>query len=174
MVLAALGGEVVARNAQSERRIKAEDLFAGPLQTTLASGEILTEIRFPVTPAAAGSAVEEFARRRGDFAIAAVAAVVAAEGERCLFVGLGAAGLGPVPLRLRAAERVLEERGLDEGAIAAAAREAAGSVDPLSDLHASADYRRHLCAVLLRRALGKAVGAAREKAARTEGGAAGG
>ncbi len=156
MALQALEGEVVARGPSGERTIKSGELFRGSLTTSLEPDEILTEIRFPAMPQGAGHAVEEFARRHGDFAIAAVAAVVVRDGSRCKTARLATAGVGPVPVRLRAAEQIIEQRGLDAGTIAAAAEAAADSVEPMSDHNGSAEYRRHLTQVLTRRALEKA------------------
>jgi carbon-monoxide dehydrogenase medium subunit len=157
MVLQGLAGEVLVRSTQGERRITAADLFLGPLTTSLGAEEIITEIRFPPMPPQAGYAIEEFARRKGDFAIAAIAVMLVRDGERCTTARLGTAGVGPVPVRLRDAEAILEQRGLGEAAIAAAADKAAELVDPMSDQNGSADYRRHLTGVLTRRAVLKAM-----------------
>ena len=157
MVLQVLGGEVVVRDLQGGRRIGAPDLFLGPLTTSLEPSEIITEVRFPVMPPGTAFAIEEFARRKGDFAIAAIAAVLVPEGERCRVARLATAGVGPVPVRLREAEAILEERGLGEAAVGAAAEKAAEVVEPMSDHNASADYRRHLTGVLTRRAVLKAI-----------------
>lgn len=156
MVLQALEGEVIVRGPAGERRIAAPDLIEAPLTTSLAADEIITEVRFPAMPPRAGHAIEEFARRRGDFAIAAVAVMLVRDGERCAAARLATAGIGPVPVRLRDAEAILEQRGLGERAIAAAAEKAAELVEPMADHHGSADYRRHLTAVLTRRAVLKA------------------
>ncbi|HEX5319622.1 MAG TPA: xanthine dehydrogenase family protein subunit M [Stellaceae bacterium] len=152
MVLRALDGEVVARGPSGERRIAAADLFLSPLTTALQPDEILTEIRLPAMPENAGCAVEQFARRHGDFAIATVAAVVVQTGGGRHTVRLATGGVGPVPARLGAAETILEQEGFGRAALAAAGDKAAELVDPLSDRNASADYRRHLTAVLTRRA----------------------
>jgi len=161
-VLTALEGEVTVRGPRGERVVRAADLFETYLTTTLAADEILVEVRLPVMPEGAGYAFEEFSRRHGDFAIIGIAAMVVRQGERCTMARLATAGAGPVPVRLRAAEEVLERDGLGAAAIAAAGRRAAESVQPDSDLHASADYRRHLTGVLTERALTRAV--ARTKA----------
>jgi aerobic carbon-monoxide dehydrogenase medium subunit len=160
-VLAALDGEVVARGPKGERVVKAKDLFVTYLTTSLEPDEVLVEVRLPTMDAAAGFALEEFARRRGDFAIVAIAAMVVRDGARCTQARLATAGAGPVPVRLRAAEEILERDGLSDAAVASAARRAAELVSPDSDLHASADYRRHLTAVLTRRALTRAIKAGR-------------
>jgi carbon-monoxide dehydrogenase medium subunit len=156
MVLQALAGEVMVRGPEGERRIAAPDLFLAPLSTTLAADEIITEVRFPVMPPEAGHAIEEFARRKGDFAIAAIAVMLVRDGERCATARLATAGIGPIPVRLNEAEAILEQRGLGEAAVAAAAEKAAELVEPMSDQNASADFRRHLTAVLTRRAVLKA------------------
>ncbi|HTY68872.1 MAG TPA: xanthine dehydrogenase family protein subunit M [Alphaproteobacteria bacterium] len=157
MALQALEGEVVARGPAGERTIKAGDLFSSSLTTTLKPDEILTEIRFPASPPGAAYAVEEFARRHGDFAITAIACLLVRDGTRCKMARLATGGVGPVPLRLTAAETILEQRGLAEDAIEAAAAAAAAAVDPMSDHQGSAEYRRHLTQVLTRRAVQKAL-----------------
>jgi len=156
-VLTALEGEVVARGPKGERVVKAKDLFLTYLTTSLESDEVLSEIRLPVMPVGAGFALEEFSRRHGDFAIVAIAAMVVRDAARCKQARLATAGAGPVPVRLRAAEEILERDGVTDAAIDAAARRAAELVSPDSDIHASADYRRHLTMVLTRRALKRAL-----------------
>ena len=156
-VLTALEGEVVASGPKGERVVKAKDLFLTYLTTSLKSDEVLSEIRLPVMPMGAGFALEEFARRHGDFAIVAIAAMVVPDATRCKQARLATAGAGPVPVRLRAAEEILERDGVTDAAIDAAARRVAELVSPDSDIHASADYRRHLTMVLTRRALKRAI-----------------
>ncbi len=160
-VLTALEGEVVARGPKGERVVKAKDLFQTYLATNLTPDEILVEVRMPAMPAGAGYAFEEFARRHGDFAIVGIAAVVVKDGARCALARLATAGTGPVPVRLRAAEEILERDGLSDAAIEAASRRASELVSPDSDIHASADYRRHLTGVLTKRALRRALGVTR-------------
>jgi carbon-monoxide dehydrogenase medium subunit len=156
-VLAALDGSVVARGPKGERVVSARDLFQSYLTTSLAPEEILVEVRLPATPPGAGCAFEELARRHGDFALVGIAAVIARDGERCTLARLATSGTGPVPIRLRAAEEILERDGLGEAAIEAAGRRASELVEPDSDIHASADYRRHLTGVLTARAITRAL-----------------
>ena len=156
MLLQALEGEVVARGPKGERVIGAADLFEGIMTTSLAADEILSEVRLPVPPAHAGYAVEEFARRRGDFAIAAVTVVIERVGERCSKARLATAGVGPVSIRLTSAERILEQDGLSDSAIEKAAVQAAAQVSPQTDQQGTAEYRRHLTRVLTARALRRA------------------
>ena len=156
-VLTALDGEVVARGPKGERVLKPRDFFQTYLTTNLAADEILTEVRLPATPAGAGFAFEEFSRRHGDFAIIGIAAVIVREGSRCTMARLATAGAGPIPVRLRAAEEILEREGLGDDALARAAAKAQELVQPDGDIHASADYRRHLTGVLTGRAVKRAL-----------------
>jgi CO/xanthine dehydrogenase FAD-binding subunit len=117
---------------------------------------MLVEVRLPAMPDGAGFAFEEFSRRHGDFAIVGIAATVIRQGERYA-ARLVTAGAGPVPTRLRQAEEILERDGFSDAAIEAAARRAAELVEPDTDIHASAAYRRNLTRVLTGRALRRAV-----------------
>jgi carbon-monoxide dehydrogenase medium subunit len=161
MVLQALEGAVVVRGPNGRRTIAASELFQDAMTTSIAADEILVEVRLPVMPAGAGCAVEEFARRHGDFAIVGIAAMVVRDGGRCTTARLVTAGAGPVPMRLRAAEAILERDGLGDAPIRAAAARAAELVAPDADVHATAEYRRHLTGVLTDRALRRAVERAR-------------
>jgi aerobic carbon-monoxide dehydrogenase medium subunit len=161
MVLQALAGHVVVRAPHGERRIAAADLFCDALTTSLEPDEILVEVVLPAMPAGARYAVEEFARRHGDFAIAAIAVVLVRDGERCMTARMATAGISSHSVRLHAAEQILEAEGLSEIAIAHAADKAAELVEPVADQNASAEFRRHLTRVLTRRALIRAVGCAK-------------
>jgi aerobic carbon-monoxide dehydrogenase medium subunit len=159
-VLTALDGEVIVQGPRGRRTVKPGHLFETYLTTSLAPDELLVEVRLPAMPPGAGYAFEEFARRHGDFAIVGIAAMVARARDRRVTARLASAGAGPVPVRLRAAEEILERDGLGDAALEAAAARAAELVAPDSDIHASADYRRHLTRVLTLRALKRAVGGA--------------
>jgi CO/xanthine dehydrogenase FAD-binding subunit len=162
-LVTALDGELVLRGPAGTRIVKPADFFEGFLTTALAPGEMLVEVRMPVTPPRSGWAFEEFSRRHGDFAIVEIAAMLTlADGGGCASARLAASGVGGAPLRLRPVEEILERGGLTDKTIAEAAARAAELVDPTSDLHASADYRRHLTRVLTRRALTRAASQARE------------
>jgi aerobic carbon-monoxide dehydrogenase medium subunit len=160
-VLTALDGVIVAQSPRGRRTVTASELFETYLTTRLAADELLVEVRLPAMPAGCGYAFEEFARRHGDFAIVGIAAMIARDGARCTMARLATAGAGPVPLRLREAEAILERDGLGEATIAAAAARAAELVTPDEDVHATAAYRRHLTGVLTDRALRRAVERAR-------------
>jgi aerobic carbon-monoxide dehydrogenase medium subunit len=158
MVLQALEGEVIARGPQGERRIKAAELFRDALTTSLTLDEIITEVNLPAMPPGAGYAVEEFSRRHGDFAIAAIAVMLVRDGSRCTQARIATAGISPHSMRLPAAEKTLEDQGLREPALEQAAAKAAELVQPLADQNASPEYRRHLTRVLTHRALRRAAG----------------
>jgi carbon-monoxide dehydrogenase medium subunit len=159
MVLQVLDGAVVVRGPRGQRSIAASDLFQGAMTTSIAPDEILVEVRLPVMPAGAGFAIEEFARRHGDFAIAAVIAVILRKGRGCARARIATAGVSSHSERLRAAEQILEQHGLGEDAVVQAAEAAAEAVEPLSDRHASAAYRRQLTQVLTERAVRRAAAA---------------
>jgi len=149
---AELPGLVLLLNAQlktTQRTIRAVDFFASALSTILADDEILTEIQLPALPPRTGWGFEEFARRSGDFALAAVGATVSLSGGAVAEARIVVSGAHETPLRMTSAEALLTER----SSIAAAAEAARDGVSPNDDLHGSADYRRHLVGVLTRRAL---------------------
>jgi len=156
MLTMLLDGEIVARGPDGERVIPAADFFLGFFTTALEPGEILTEVRLADPPD--GAAIEEFARRHGDFAIVAAAAAVDVEDGACTRARVVVGGVDEVPLRVEAAEEVLAGSDLGAEAIEEAAQAAARAVEPGSDIHGSAEYRKKLTAVLLRRALTRAVG----------------
>ncbi|HUC69472.1 MAG TPA: FAD binding domain-containing protein [Stellaceae bacterium] len=159
-----LEARITAVSTQGRRVIAAADFFTAALTTALAPDEILTEIELPGLPAESGWGFAELARRAGDFALAAVGAIIAEESGVCRTARIAMAGVGPTPLRAPAAEALLRGGTLDTSAIAAAARAAAAAAQPADDLHASAAYRRHLVEVLTRRALSAAVARARKAA----------
>lgn len=158
MVLQALGGEVSLRSARGKRMVAAADLIQDAMTTVIEADEIITEIHMPLMPRDARFAVEEFSRRRGDFAIAAVAAMVVLDGGVCQIARIATAGVSACSRRLTKAEAALEGRVADRAAVDAAAHAAAAAIEPLEDRNASADYRRHLTRVLTARALGRAIG----------------
>jgi len=140
------------------RAIKAQDFFLGPLTTALAADEIIIEIRFPAWPPSRRFGFREFARRRGDFAMAAAALWYDEDAGKARNAHVGVIGVGDRPQRLFPVEAVLNGRVVDETAIAAAEAAAAAAVDPQTDIHASADYRRALTGTMVERALRDAAG----------------
>src|ERR1700724_204469 len=136
------------------RVIKAADFFLGPLMTVLEPDEIIVDIRFPAWPARRRWGFQEFARRRGDFAMAAAALWYDQDQDgKTRNAHVGAIGVGDRPQRLTAVEAVLNGRMVDEATIAQAEAAASAAVDPQTDIHASADYRRALIGTMVERAL---------------------
>lgn len=153
-VMLALEASCVARGPSGERTISAADFFKDYLTTALAPDELLTEVRVPGVPAGTGSAFLELARRFGDFAICGAAALVTLnESGRCDRVRIALCGVGPTPIRATGAESHLVGELPDAATVEAAAQRAASEVDPQSDIHGSAGYRRKMAAVMTRRAV---------------------
>lgn len=141
----------------SARAVPAGDFFLAPLTTALRRDEMVTAVSLPCFPAGSGWGFEEVARRRGDFAVAAAAAMVALDGGRISAARIALAGVHPTPLRATEAEALLTGAEPGPDLLAAAAIASRDGVEPAGDLHGSADYRRHLTQVLTRRALAAAV-----------------
>ena len=154
----ALDAKFAIAGRGTDRVISAEEFFLDFLTTALAPDEILRQIVFPIIRPSSGYALEEIARRHGDFAIAGVVVIVdlddagkIAEARVALF------GLAPTPVRARQAERALIGRELDERAMLDAAVLLEEVLEPPGDIRASSAYRKHAAAVLLSRALKRAV-----------------
>jgi len=158
MVLLATDGAVTAVGPNGPREIPAADFFQFHMTTTREPDEIVVDARFSSLPEGAGWAFEEFTRRHGDYAIAAVAAIVDRARNA---VSLAACGIGSRPVRLSAAEAILVEGGCSDAAINAAAESAKDEVTAPDDIHATNAYRRDLLAALVRRAVRKALSRAR-------------
>jgi carbon-monoxide dehydrogenase medium subunit len=135
------------------RVIDAANFFQGPLMTALKADEIITEIRLPAWPAKRRFGFQEFARRRGDFALAAAMLFYDEEGGKPRNAHVGAIGVADRPLRLPAVEQVLNGNKIDDAIIAKAEAAASASVDPDDDIHASGAYRQALVGVMVERAL---------------------
>ena len=155
-VLLAAEGSVTIRGAAGQREVAAADLFEDFLTTAVGDGEILTEIRLPALDGY-GFGYEKFNRRKEDWAMVAVCALVkkAADGT-CEDVRIGLTHMGSTPLRATAAEQALRGQPLEATRIAFAADQAAEGTQPPADLNATAEYKQHLARVLCRRALEQA------------------
>lgn len=160
-VALALDAELEIRSAAATRTVPATEFFDGMFSTAVGPGELLTSATFPVRQANEGFAVEEVARRHGDFALVGTAARVAVD-DRGVVASAAVAmfGVGPTAQRLPATEAAL--LGVDAAAdLHDIAQIAAGELDPPDDLHATAGYRRRVGAVTVRRALQTALAEAR-------------
>lgn len=153
-VVAALDAELVARSVRGERVLKAEEFFLTVFTTTLEPDELLVEVRLPGMPAGAGWSFQEVSRRHGDFALVGVATLVRLGSDGTIAdARLAFTGAGPTPMRARQAEGLLAGERPSPEAFAAAAEQAAGELEPESDVHATAAYRRHVARVLARKSL---------------------
>jgi carbon-monoxide dehydrogenase medium subunit len=151
--------EIAVAGKSGARTIKAADLFLGALTTALKPDEIITEVRLPHWPAGRRFGFQEFARRRGDFAMAGIALFYDMdESGKAQNAHVGVIGVGDRPRRLASAEAVLNGRVVDEATIVKAGEAASAEVEPQDDIHASAAYRRALTGTLVERALQHAVG----------------
>lgn len=154
--LLALDARLRVSGPAGARSIAAADFFRGLLATALAPDEILTAVEVPASGPGWGFA--ELARRPGDFALAGAIVVIPRPPLAGAGVRVVGFGVGDRPVRLRAAERVLSSAPTDDDAAARAGAAAGPDCDPPSDVHGSADYRRHLAAVLTERAVLQARG----------------
>jgi aerobic carbon-monoxide dehydrogenase medium subunit len=155
MLAALLDAEIVAVGPEGERVVPASDFFHGFFMTALEPDEMIVEVRFPQP--APNAALQEFARRAGDYAIVAAAVSLDMDDGKCRSARVVLGGVADVPLRVTEAERVLEGAEAGREAFEQAGREAAKAVDPPSDVQGTAEYRRDLSAVMVRRALEEAV-----------------
>ncbi len=158
-LLRAVGGRVKVQNARGSRWVPADDFFQGFFTTALAEDELVTEIHLPPLPAGSGWAVEEVSRRHGDFALVGVFTILGLDASgRCEHVRISMFGVGDGPMLAQTAMGILRGEKLNDEAIATAAEAAAQKdVDPPSDVHATAAFRRHLVHVLVKRTLTQAL-----------------
>lgn len=162
LAAATLDATLVLRSESGERRVPASEFFLGPMFTATAENECLAAIEWPRWTGRVGSAFDEIAIRHGDFAMASAAAQVQLDDAGvCERAALGLGGVDGVPLPLpRLAERLVGKLPTDD-IVRAIAADAAQACEPGSDMHATADYRRHLATVLVERVLRQALATAR-------------
>jgi carbon-monoxide dehydrogenase medium subunit len=161
-VALALDAELEVAGAGGSRRVPASEFFLGTWTTAVGEDEILSAVHFPVWSGSTGFAVEEVARRSGDFALTGVVAAVEVDGSGSVTrAGLSFLGMGPTPVRARQAEQALVGTSPSATDLEEIGRLAVADTDPTADVHASAEYRKHVGAHLVVRALDRALGAAR-------------
>jgi carbon-monoxide dehydrogenase medium subunit len=150
--------QIVAKGPRGQKLFKAAQFFTGALSTALADDELIVELRLPAWPRGRRSAFEEFSRRRGDFALAGIAAFCDLDRDnRIANAHVGVIGACTRPHRVAQAEAVLNGNVPGKSIIERAARALEDALDPPGDLHAPAAYRRSLAGVLLERALERAL-----------------
>ncbi len=159
----ALDAELIAANTSGTRTIAARDFFVDMLTTQLHPGEILTQIRVAPRTELSGAAYEKLHQPASGFAIVGVAAnILLGEGGKSIErAAIGITGLAAKAFRAEAVERALTGKTISDKLIEDASRGATEGVEPLSDLHASGEYRREMASVFTRRAISRAIEAAR-------------
>lgn len=155
-LLVALGATCVVESARrGARELPLADVLTGYYQTALAPDELLTEVRVPRLPAGSRAAFRRFVTSGEDRPIAAVGACLEVDAEgRCRDLRLAVGAAGATPVRVRAAEDHLRGRPVTEEALVEAGEIAAGNIEPLDDFRGSAEYRRAIVHVLVRRTVG--------------------
>jgi carbon-monoxide dehydrogenase medium subunit len=149
----AVDAEMVAASAAGARTVSARDFFVDMLTTQLRPGEILSQIRIPVIAPRVGLAYCKLHQPASGFAIVGVAARLSVSSGKIDDIAVAITGVAPKAYRAEAVERFLSGKKASADLLAEAAEHAADGADPLSDLHASAGYRRAMAAVFTRRAL---------------------
>jgi aerobic carbon-monoxide dehydrogenase medium subunit len=149
----AYGAQVVARGPKGERVIGIDDFFTGLFENALAPGEILTEIRIPSPKPGSSGAYVKIERKVGDYATTAVAVQLEAVGDVCKAIRIGLTNVSPTPMRAREAEDSIIGQPLSLANLEAAAKLAAAGCDPSSDLRGSAEYKRDVTRVVVKRAI---------------------
>ncbi len=156
LMMLLLEAQIILVSPMGKRNVDAADFFVAALTSAIEEDELVTEIRLPALPANVGWAFEEVARRSGDFALAAVGIILTASGGRVTHARIGVMGVGDTPMRMPDAEAILMNQPSDAHTADQVVKAVRDAVEPATDLHGSADYRRHLVGVLVRRALGAA------------------
>jgi CO/xanthine dehydrogenase FAD-binding subunit len=157
--LLTLGARLKLISQKGERVVGIEQFFTGPNQTVLTNDEVLAEIQLPnMPPKSKGVYLKLSPRRAMDLAIVGVAAVVIPQDGICQDIRLALGAVAPTPIRTKEAEEMLKGQKLDDSSIAKAAKTAAGEAKPIDDHRASAEYRRDMVEVLVKRAIKQAIG----------------
>ncbi len=153
-VLTLVGGHVDVVSGAGRRRLGPSELFVAPMESGLRPDELAVSATFPRLPATTGTAVAELARRHGDYAMAGVCVAVDRDDDLATVTGARAVfvGVTDTPAVLDLTDRLLGQP-CDQLATGPAVDDARAAIDPTGDIHATADYRRHLAGVLLDRAL---------------------
>jgi aerobic carbon-monoxide dehydrogenase medium subunit len=153
----AYGARVIARSRGGQREIAIDDFFIGLFESSLAPGELLTEIRVPKPGPGSGGAYLKLERKVGDYAVAGVAVQLQLDGGRIAAIRIGLTNVCPIPSRATAAEAALLGTTGDDAALEAAGRKGAAECDPVADLRGEVDYKRDQVRVLIKRATRKAI-----------------
>jgi CO/xanthine dehydrogenase FAD-binding subunit len=166
LVAVTLGADILLASSAGSASVQADDFFIGPMVTSIDQGQCVRAVRFPVwSYQRMGTGFFEISARRSDFAFVSAAAQVALDEEgRCLKIALGLGGVADRPLRLDTSS--LTATKLDTGAVSDAVHAACADIEAMSDLHASAAYRRRVAVTLGVRAIEQARDNAAAKSAK--------
>jgi carbon-monoxide dehydrogenase medium subunit len=151
--LQALEARIVLKNSKSERTVSAADFFVDTFTTALEPGEIVSEVIVPVEGSGVGTSYQKMVQPASGFAIVGIAARIQKTGGKIAMARIGVTGLSNRSYRATAAEQALEGKAGSASDIQNAAALVPQGVDANSDLHASADYRKHLAVVYAARAI---------------------
>lgn len=151
-VMVALDATINLRSKRGKRSVPAREFFRGPFETAMEADELLTDVVLPPPPRTGGSAYVSFEQAASGYAIAAAAAVVGLTRRTISHAVVVLTGTGAVAPMVRAAEQLINTRG-EPDVIRRVAAEALDGLEVIGDIHAPAEYRRHLLAVAVRRAL---------------------
>ena len=155
--LIVMGAKAKLVGPGKERLVAVEDLCVSPDVTCLAEGELMTEIQVPELPPGSGGAYLKLTPRRAmDLAVVGVAAMVTLADGTCKDIKIALGAVAPTPIRAKAAEDILRGKKLEDKVIEEAAKAAMGEARPISDIRASAEYRRKMVGVLTQRAVKQA------------------
>jgi carbon-monoxide dehydrogenase medium subunit len=165
--MVALDASMVLKGPRRSRTVAARDFFLSYFTTSLEPDELLVEVQIPTAAKSWGIGMHEFARRHGDFGLAGAMAAVELDGSgRVARSSIVALGVDEVPVRLAGIESALQGQEPGDDLLREVRTIASESVEPESDMHASADFRRRMTGVLTGRALADAVADARERSKR--------
>jgi aerobic carbon-monoxide dehydrogenase medium subunit len=161
-VMLALGAQLVARSSGGERLLDIGEFFLGTFSTALEPNELVTEVRVPAPALRAGGTYLKLERKVGDFATVGVAVQVQLDDGVVGRAGIALTAVGPSNIGAKRAEATLVGAEPSESAFEEAARLAAQAAEPTTDVRGSAEYKRHVVEVYVKRGLAHAVGSARE------------
>ena len=162
-VMLALGAEVVVRSSSGARTVQIGDFLRDTFTTSLEPNELLTEVRVPAPAARSGGAYLKLERKVGDFATVGAAVQLSVDDGHIRSAGIALTAVGSMNLRAREAEDSLAGAEPTDDAFAKAGRLAAATAQPASDVRGSADYKRHVVEVFVRRGLRRALELARAR-----------
>ena len=163
-VLIALNATIKVSSYRGERTIPAEEFATGYFETALEQDEILTEIRLPKPKPRTGTAYEKFTMIEGDYAMVSVAVSITTDttGKSCDDIRIVLGAVAPTPIRAKKAEKALQGKAIKDNLLEEAGQAASEEAEPVSDMHASDEYKRQLVKVLVKRVVQEALEKARK------------